>query len=275
MIFSIGPYLRQMQMKILIADDEPLARMRIRALLNEIGGYDILEAEASNGRETLKLIDSCRPDLVLLDIGMPGMSGMEAAQHITKLPVRPTIIFTTAYGDYALEAFEQQAVDYLLKPIRKDRLQLALEKAGRLHQTPISTSHIHSSHHPKQTHNENATDAASVRTHISVISQGMTQLVPVDRIYYFQADQKYVSLRWQDGQVLIDESLKNLEEEFSGQFLRIHRNALVALVYISSLTKDKSNHHFINFENVSEKLEISRRHLKIVKNTLRDMAGGR
>ncbi len=251
-------------MKILIADDEPLARMRIRALVNEIGGHEILEEEATNGREVLQLVKVYQPQVVLLDIGMPGINGMQAAEEITKMSIRPTLIFTTAYGEYALEAFEQQAVDYLLKPIRKDRLQQALEKAERLQQTCIDK--------PLSTELDSERGA---RTHISVLSQGNTLLIPVDKIYYFHADQKYVTLRWQEGEALIDESLKNLEAEFSGQFLRIHRNALVALVYISKLTKDGQNHHFIGFDEIDEQLEISRRHLQNVKKTLRDMSGKR
>jgi len=254
-------------MKILIADDEPLARMRIRALVNEIGGHDIIEEEACNGKEVLQLVKVYKPQVVLLDIGMPGINGMQAAEQIAKMTIRPTLIFTTAYGEYALEAFEQQAVDYLLKPIRKERLQQALEKAERLQLDCIDT--------PLANADEDEQSSRGARTHISVLSQGNTLLIPVDKIYYFHADQKYVTLRWQGGEVLIDESLKNLEAEFSGQFLRIHRNALVALVYISKLTKDGQNHHFIGFEQIDEKLEISRRHLQNVKKTLRDISGKR
>lgn len=254
-------------MKILIADDEPLARMRIRALVNEIGGHDIIEEDASNGKEVLQLVKVYHPQVVLLDIGMPGINGMQAAEQIAKMTIRPSLIFTTAYGEYALDAFEQQAVDYLLKPIRKERLQKALEKAERLQQACIDTPLASSSEDEKTTR--------GARTHISALSQGNTLLIPVDKIYYFQADQKYVTLRWTEGEVLIDESLKNLEAEFSGQFLRIHRNALVALVYVAKLTKDKQNHHFIGFENLNIQLEISRRHLQNVKKTLRDMSGKR
>lgn len=241
-------------MRIVIADDEPLARARLRALLEELGGYEII-GEAVNGKQVLEILKVCVPDLLLLDIGMPGINGMEVARRLAELPKRPALIFTTAYSEYALEAFDQQAIDYLLKPVRKERLQQALEHTQKLMEVSLPS-----------------TTKVSARTHITVYFLGALRLIPVKQIYYFKADQKYVTLRWTQGEVLIDEPLINLEKEFGGQFLRIHRNALVALTYVAGLEKCGGiGEYCIKLTVISEKLAVSRRHLSTVRKTLRDM----
>ncbi len=249
-------------MKILIADDEPLARLRLRALLNEIGQCEVLEAEATNGKEALDMARAYQPDLLMLDIGMPGLSGMEAARRLPELANPPAVIFTTAYSEYALEAFDQQAVDYLLKPIRKDRLKQALQRAQNLLNEPP--------HAEKPSPEEISNKPA--RTHIGVTLQTEVRLIPIDKIYFFRADQKYVTLRWTGGEALTDEPLKNLEKEFAGQFLRIHRNALVSVAYLSGWKKEFNGKCYISFSGIKERLEISRRHLQSVKQTIKDMS---
>ncbi|MDM8546479.1 LytR/AlgR family response regulator transcription factor [Candidatus Venteria ishoeyi] len=251
-------------MRILIADDEPLARRRLRALLNEIGGHEVLEIEAANGREVLEMSKAYKPDIVTMDIGMPSINGMDAAKKLSTYPHPPIIIFTTAYSEYALDAFEQQAVDYLLKPIRRERLEQALDRAKAWHKKPQVEKDLNNTDHSKR-----------ARTHISINMHGEVRLIPVEKAYYFRAEQKYVTMAWSGGEVLLDESLKNLEEEFSGQFLRIHRNALVALVHVAGWKKDDNGQHYITFTGIDEQLEISRRHLQNVKHTIRDMCGAR
>lgn len=253
-------------MKILIADDEPLARMRIRSLIREIGGLEVLDLEAANGKEVIEFSKTCAPDLVLLDIGMPGINGMEAARQLADLATPPIIIFITAYDEYALEAFNRQAIDYLLKPVSKERLQQALQRASLLHQ-----------HHTPRTEKPKFQQIQEVgaRTHISVVVHGETRLIPVDKIYYFRADHKYVTLRWSGGEALMDESLKALEPEFAGQFIRVHRNAIVALVQIAGIKKDLEGQYSLTFKDIPDVLEISRRHLQTIKQTIRDMWGKR
>ncbi len=242
-------------MKVLIVDDEPLARARLRALINELGGY-VIVGEAGNGKQGIDLAKICAPDVVLMDIGMPGVNGMEAAGRIKQFDVPPSVIFITAYGEYALEAFEQQAVDYLLKPVRKERLHQALQRARALRQ-PMSPTAL----------------LATVRSHISVILHGDLRLVPVKDVFFFRAEQKYVTLRWRGGEAVTDEPLIKLEEEFAGQFLRIHRNALVGLAHISGVFKFGKAQHVVAFRDVTDRLEISRRHLPLVKKTVKDMRG--
>ena len=240
-------------MKILIVDDEPLARARLRALVGEVGIGQII-AEAGNGKDALMMARVCEPEVVLLDTRMPAMNGIQVVQQLALLNKAPVVIFTTAYSEYALEAFENQAVDYLLKPISKDRLEQALKRAYTFiqgqQQIPLAKP--------------------TARTHISYHKRGELYLLPVNQIYYFLAHQKYIVVYWKEGEVLITEALKNLEQEFAGQFLRIHRSMLVAISQITGLTK-ANNRTYIRLKEASKPLEVSRRHVHQVKQILKDM----
>ncbi|MEO5702413.1 MAG: LytTR family DNA-binding domain-containing protein [Gammaproteobacteria bacterium] len=242
-------------MKVLIADDEALARGRLRELVAEIGDYTIV-GEAANGKEAVLMGTELRADIILMDIRMPGMDGLEAALHFCTTQNPPAVIFTTAFGDYALAAFEAHAVDYLLKPIRKERLQSALGRARQLTHKQLSALHTG--------------DKTRARTHISALLHGNIQLVPVTDILYFKADQKYVTARFQTGQVLIEDSLMALEQEFGAHFLRIHRNALVAHAGIAGLGKNADGALMIKLRGIDEQLEVSRRHMAAVRLRLKD-----
>lgn len=244
-------------MKILIIDDEHLARQRLRQVIEELGTADFI-AEGSNGEQALELCQQHQPDIILLDIRMPGMDGIEAAQHIMKLDTPPAIIFTTAYDQYALSAFDTHAVDYLLKPIRKERLIEALESAKRLTKVQMQNLNV----------NE---QAGSRRKHISARLGGELRLINISDIRYFLAEHKYVTVRYMEGSVLIEESLRSLEAEFEGVFLRIHRNALVALNAIEALEKSKSGAHKIRIAGVEETLEVSRRHLPHIRKVMKSL----
>ena len=238
-------------MKVLVVDDEAPARARLRAMLEEIGGYEVC-GEAANGRETLEQCEAYQPDVLLLDIRMPGMDGLEAAQHLQSLSQPPAIIFTTAYNDFALQAFETHAVDYLLKPVRQERLQDALQHARRLTRVQVASV-------------REGNDQSGKRQRICANVRGSLQLIPVDEIRYFQADQKYVVVGTSEAQLLIEETLKSLEQEFANQFVRIHRNALVATRYITGLGKDEGGHAQVSLAGVAQTLEVSRRHMADVR----------
>lgn len=242
-------------MKILIIDDEPLACQRLHSVIDELGSGTVV-AEGNNGEQAVALCQQHQPDVVLLDIRMPGMDGIEAAHHINKLATPPAVIFTTAYDDYAIPAFETHAVDYLLKPIRKERLNEALGAARRLTRAQLQEL-------------ERSAAGTDQRQHISARLGGELRLIPVTDIRYLQAEHKYVTVRYGQGTVLIEESLKSLEEEFPTEFLRIHRNALVALRYIAALEKDRSGGHHIKLRDVPEILEVSRRHLPNVRQVIK------
>jgi two-component system response regulator AlgR len=241
--------------KILLADDEAPARARLRSLLAEIGGNEIA-GEAANGREALELADRLKPDIVLLDIRMPGIDGLEAASHLAGYEKPPAVIFTTAYGDYALEAFEAHAVDYLLKPIRRQRLEEALNRAQRLNRAQLGAV--------RQT-----LPAEAARTHICARARGQMVLIPVNEIAYFRADHKYVTVRHLHGEVLIEEPLKDLAEEFAGRFLRIHRNTLIAVSFLAGLGKTADGAYVVSLRGIEERPEVSRRHLFGLKELLK------
>ncbi|HEY0719920.1 MAG TPA: LytTR family DNA-binding domain-containing protein [Gammaproteobacteria bacterium] len=237
-------------MRVVIADDETLARERLKRFLNDISGSEVV-GEAAEGGRAVELCQQQRPDVVLLDIRMPGVDGLEAARHIITLAEPPAIIFTTAYGDYALQAFETQAIDYLLKPIRKERLEQALGRAERLSVTRLEALREEG--------------GKRARTHLSVTSHGTLRLVPLNEVLYFQADMKYVTARTRGESLLLDESLKSLEDEFAERLLRIHRNALVMKEALVGLERDNDGGGVALIRDVSDKLEISRRHLPEVR----------
>ena len=241
-------------MKCLVVDDESLARQRLTRLLDDMGEWTVC-GEAANGEQALQQVEQLRPDLVLMDIRMPGMDGIEAARHIVQLENPPALVFATAYGDHALEAFETQAVDYLLKPIHPQRLKQALDKARRL--SGVELEKLHKS------------QAGSGRTHLCARKRGNLELVPIDEVVYLQADNKYVTVCSATQQILIEESLKSLEQEFAGYLIRIHRNALVAVRAIRGLEKNAEGHCSVLLEGVNERLEVSRRLLPDVRKRIK------
>lgn len=242
-------------MKILIVDDEAPARARLRAMLDDIGGYKVC-GDAANGAAALLLTEQTRPDILLMDIRMPGMDGLEAAQHLQSLEQPPAIIFTTAFNAFALQAFETHAVDYLLKPVRQERLLEALQHAQRL--TRVQAAAL-----------QYMDEQARGRECICASVRGSLQLVPVAEIRYFQADQKYVTVCTADRQVLIEETLKGLEQEFADQFVRIHRNALVARQYIAGMAKDADGKVMVQLAGIAQSLEVSRRHAAEIRRLVR------
>lgn len=243
-----------LNMNVLIVDDEQLARQRLRKMLSDTNGYQII-GEAETGEDALRKTQASQPDVVLMDIRMPGMDGIEAASYISRMDKPPAIIFTTAYSEHALKAFETHAIDYLLKPIKQSRLEAALDAAKRMNKAQLSKLR------------EDETEGA--REKICVKNRGSLELIPVEDIIYFKADQKYVTLRTADQEYLIEESLKTLEQEFSFQFIRIHRNALVAHQMLHGLSKNKEGHACLVFNEVDDLLEISRRHLPQIRKRLK------
>ena len=242
-------------MRMLICDDEALARQRLRHLAENLEQVDVI-GEAVNGKEALLLCHQHSPDIVLLDIRMPVMDGIEAARHLAEHEHPPAVIFTTAYGDHALSAFEANAVDYLLKPIRLERLQQALVRA-------------HSLNHAQWQALNDAGDFSRARTHLCARRQDTVSLIPISDICYLQADQKYVTVRHLHGEDLIEESLKSLETEFAPDFIRIHRNALVARTYLAGIEKTKDGRLLARFSDCPDTLEISRRHASQVRKWLK------
>jgi two-component system, LytTR family, response regulator AlgR len=241
--------------RILIADDEGPARQRLRDLLDECREAFPLAIvdEARNGREALDVVNREKVDIVLLDIRMPDMDGLEAARHLAVLPQPPSIIFTTAFDSYALKAFEVNAIDYLLKPIRRERLLVALGKAHA--KPPVSREAL-------------AAAANLPRKHLSVHERGKIHLVPMSDVLYLRAELKYVTVRTAAREHLVEESLTKLEEEFGDAFVRIHRNCLVARAAIAGFEKNAEESESgwaVVVRDTGEKLPVSRRQQHVVK----------
>ncbi|MFC4819786.1 LytR/AlgR family response regulator transcription factor [Dokdonella ginsengisoli] len=243
-------------MRVLLVDDEPLARERLVALLAEIDGVEVV-GEAGNGREALEAATRLQPDVLLLDIRMPTMDGFEVARHLAALEVSPGLIFCTAFGDHALAAFEANAVDYLVKPVRAERLRAALLKARRWNGEGV--------------HALAAIEPDRRRTHLCARVRGSLVLVPVADIDYLLAEDKYVIVRHAKGEVLIEEPLKALEQEFDGRFVRIHRNCLVSLARLSGLTRAPDGRLFASIGGVATTLEVSRRNLPALRRLVRTL----
>jgi len=242
--------------KILIVDDEKPARDRLSRMVGELDAHELV-GEAVNGLEALGMAQSLEPDIVLLDIRMPGMDGIEAARHIAKLDEPPAVIFVTAFSDHALEAFETHAVDYLLKPVKQERLQAALDASIRPTRAQTSRSNgVLSGLEPRQ--------------HICARVRGSLVLVPIENIYYFHAEQKYVTVRHTEGEVLIEDALKGLETEFGDRFHRIHRNALVSLSRLAGMQSEDDGQS-VAFRDIDDTLEVSRRHLPGVRKIIRNL----
>ncbi len=244
-------------MRILIVDDEALARDRLKQLCQALPDVEIV-AEAADGEQAIQYCAQLQPDVVLLDVRMPGMDGIETAQHLNAQALSPAIIFTTAFDDYAVQAFGVHAVGYLLKPVRQEKLHDALLAASRMNRVQLAALR---QNEPEQNN----------RSHISARVRGNIVLIPVNAIYYFQADQKYITVRHENGEVLIEEALKDLEDEFGDRFTRIHRNALVCLNRVAGLERDALGRTLITLRGINDKLEVSRRHLPELRATLKHL----
>lgn len=245
--------------QLLIVDDEPLARQRLRDLVGDIGGYTVV-GEAANGVEAMAVLQNQQVDIALVDIRMPVMDGIELAQHIRQLPRPPNLIFTTAYDHYALQAFDLNAIDYLLKPIRAERLSAALTKAR-----PLNL---------KQS--QGLQSLQETRQHLSIHERGRVLLIAVDEVLYFRAELKYVTVRTQAKSYLLEMSLNQLEQNYADRFVRVHRNALVAKHAIAGYEKQRIQQNaeteepgelswVVLIKGIPETLVVSRRHQHMIR----------
>ena len=243
----------QNPLRILIVDDEPLARDRLRTLLADLAVQLPTEVAgvAANGLQALDYLRENPVDVVLADIRMPGMDGIELATHLGRLERPPAVIFTTAYDNYAVQAFDLNAVDYLLKPVRAQRLLAALQKVPSAHPDAALLAHI------------GQEVRGGGRTHLSCHERGRLLLVPIGEVLYFKADLKYVTARTAEREYLLDEALTHLESEFADRFLRLHRAVLVAKSALAGFEKaagdDAEAYGWALLRGVPEKLPVSRR----------------
>lgn len=236
-------------LRVFIADDEAPARLRLRALLSDIEAElpNRVVGEAANGDDALALLAALpaaeAADVALIDIRMPGMDGVELASRLASLPRPPVLVFCTAYDQYAVRAFELQATDYLMKPVRAARLLDALRRVPD-HQAGASA------------------DPGGGRSQLSCSERGRILLVPVADILYLRAELKYVTARTGEREYLLEESLAALEQEFPRRFVRIHRNCLVARDAVAGFehVRDGADGHWsVVLKGLDERLPVSRR----------------
>jgi two-component system response regulator AlgR len=252
-------------LRVFIADDEDLARERLKALLADVAA-DVptaLSGEAANGVETLERLPGTGTQVLLLDIQMPGMAGLEVARHLARLPAAPAVVFVTAHDRHAVQAFELNALDYLLKPVRAERLAAALRKAAAAGPAPAERL---------------ARASSGAREYFSVAGRNRITLVPVREVIYFKAEHKYVTLRTRSGEHLIEEPLVQLEREFAASFVRIHRNCLVSRAAIRGFERSGANeeepHWEVLLEGLEERLAVSRRQWHAVREALAEKTRG-
>lgn len=233
-------------MRILIADDEPLARARLAALLRECEGAEVV-ASVGDGEAALAACAQHRPDLLLLDIAMPGLDGIGVARRLAALPVSPQLVFCTAYEEHALAAYELRAADYLLKPVRMERLREALSRARALRQRV----------EPR---------AAFLLAQV----HGVPLRIALDEVLYLSADDKYVTVHRAAGDDgLSEQSLKAIEDAFPDRFVRIHRACLVPVTRLLGLRRDPDGTLHALIAGSDAEPEVSRRNHAAVRKLLR------
>jgi two-component system response regulator AlgR len=243
-----------MSLQVLVVDDEALARSRLKTLLADCANPPVIIAgEAGNAAQAMELLRRVSFDAVLLDIHMPGADGLALAQALRALPRPPAIVFVTAHSEHAVAAFELEAVDYLTKPVRLERLQVALQKVERLGTLRTALP----------------PEAAEV---LLIQDRGRTERVPLAEVLYFKAELKYITVRTAARSYILDASLSELEERHPGQFLRIHRNALVARRAVRALEKhydpEEGEGWALRLNGIDELLAVSRRQLSAVREAL-------
>jgi two-component system response regulator AlgR len=245
-------------MRIFIADDEEPARERLKELLADIADElpSTVVGEARNGLEAIERVPQSGAQVLLLDIQMPGMGGLEVARHLASLEKPPTVVFVTAHDRHAVEAFELNALDYLLKPVRAERLAAALKKASSPNREQLAKA------------------AEGAREYLSVAERNRIVLVPIREIVFLRAEQKYVTVRTRSREHLIEEALVSLEREFAATFVRIHRNCLVARAAIRGFERgagaEDEPHWLVVLDGLEERLPVSRRQWPVLRELVSD-----
>ncbi len=224
-------------LRVAIVDDEPLAAERLAQLVADVPGFQVV-LQAANAKEAYAMIEAQSPDLVLLDISMPGEDGLALAKRLQQLSRPPAVVFCTAFDQHALQAFDVRAIDYLLKPIRRDRLRESLLRVQQVLQARVQEA-------------TKAFVAASVG--------GVIRRIALEDIHYLQSDEKYTVAHHRGGEHVLDQTLKELEAQFPGQLIRIHRNCLVNPMQLTELRRDSEGHVWAVLKEIDVPLEVSRR----------------
>ena len=244
-----------MTLKVLLVDDEALARARLKTLLGDcVEPATLLQGEAANAADAMTLLKRISVDVVLLDINLPGANGIALAQVLRESPNPPAVVFITAHSEHAVEAFELEAVDYLTKPVRLERLQAALQKVERFMAAQPGSK------------------LPSEEEMLVIQERGHTERIPLSEVLYFKAELKYVTVRTAQRSYILDGSINELEEKYNAQFMRIHRNAIIARRSVRALVKhvdpQEGEGWAVRLADVQELLFVSRRQVGAVREAL-------
>jgi two-component system, LytTR family, response regulator AlgR len=224
-------------LNVLIVDDEPLASARLAGLVQELPDCQVI-GEAAHAKQAFAMVQAQNPDLVLLDIAMPGETGLALAARFQTLVKPPMVIFCTAFEAHALKAYEAKALDYLLKPVRRERLRESIERIQRL----LAGS-----------------PAEASKAFVTASVGGVLRRIALDDIHFLQSDEKYTMAHHRGGEHVLDQTLKELEQQFPEQLIRIHRNCLVSQTRLMELRRDGEGRVWAVLKEVSAPLEVSRR----------------
>lgn len=244
-----------MTLKVLLVDDEALARARLKTLLGDCKQpVTVLQGEAANASDAMELLKRVAVDVVLLDINLPGANGITLAHLLREMPKAPAVVFVTAHAQHAVQAFELEAIDYLTKPVRLERLQAALQKVERAKSA-------------KQDARPQATQEVVI-----IQERGHTERLPLSEVLYFKAELKYITVRTATRSYILDGSINELEEKYAAQFIRIHRNAIIARRAVRALVKhvdpQEGEGWAVRLADVQELLFVSRRQVGAVREAL-------
>jgi two-component system response regulator AlgR len=244
-----------MTLQLLVVDDEPLARSRLRTLVGDCRTPEArVDGEAGNAAQAMEQLQRLRFDAVLLDVHMPGADGLALAKILRRMPQPPAVVFVTAHAEHAVAAFELDAVDYLTKPVRLERLQTALQKVERLLLTRDSAA------------------AAKMPEVLLIQDRGRTERVPLHEVLYLKAELKYITVRTASRSYILDASLSELEERHAAHFLRVHRNALVSRHAVRALEKhfdpEEGEGWAVRLNGIEDLLAVSRRQLSAVRDAI-------
>jgi two-component system, LytTR family, response regulator AlgR len=244
-----------MTLKVLLVDDEALARARLRTLLGDCKQpVTVVQGEAANAADAVELLKRIAVDVVLLDINLPGANGITLARLLRDMPNPPLVVFVTAHAEHAVHAFELEAIDYLTKPVRLERLQSALQKVERAKTASQDVK-------------------PDVMEEVVIIQErGHTERLPVSEVLYFKAQLKYITVRTATRSYILDGSINELEEKYKAQFMRIHRNAIIAKRAVRALVKhvdpQEGEGWAVRLADVQELLFVSRRQVGAVREAL-------
>ena len=240
-------------LRAIIVDDEALSRKHFTHVVEQVGGVTLV-GEAANIVEARELFERMQPEVVVLDVRLPGTSGLEWAKELAKATCPPAVIFSSAFESHALEAFRSGGDGYLLKPVKPELLRECLAKITRASRA-LRTGNL----------------PAGERRFLTIKSRRGLTVLPIEDVRYFYADQKYVMAVTNDGERVLDEALRHLETEYHDALLRVHRNALVTIEHVTGLKRLPTGQYQVELRGIEGGPLVSRRHLSDVRKRLSSM----